>query len=166
MRLQHESQVLSAVIKDCGIEGQYLIETSTRIFSPSGKGEFISWDEINAKISAYRESYRELFNVKKETYDDWVLINNERYLFTPSLFNHQPILISQKQCDQLCDNDDERWSVFYWLTRPGFSQDFSQALIQIYAHCPAGPPQYGSIFYFKRTGDEWKFQSSYGLYSQ
>lgn len=166
MRSQYEPQIFSAVIQHYGIEGQFLVETSTTIFSPSGKGEIISWDEINAKIAAYREFYDGSFNVHKETYDDWISINNQSCLLTPLLCNHKLALISQKECNQLCDDDDERWSIFYWLTRPGFSQNFSQALIQIYAHCPGGPPQYGSIIYLERTGDQWEVKSSYGLYNQ
>jgi hypothetical protein len=166
MRSQHEPQVFSAVIRDCGIEGKYLVETSTTIFSPTVRGEAISWDEVNTKISAYSEFDDSSFSVKKDTYNDLVLMNNETYLFTPSLFNQQPILISETQFNQLNDDDNQRWSVFHWLTRPGFSPDFSQALIQIYAHCPSGPPQYGSILYLERTGERWVVKSSYGLYNQ
>ncbi|OUL22824.1 hypothetical protein [Nostoc sp. 106C] len=167
MRSQHESQVFSAVIKDCLIQGEYLIESSSKIFSPTGMGEVISWDKISfAKLSVCRSFFDGSYNVQKQTYDNWVLSNNQSCLLTPLIANPQVTLISQAKFDQLYDEHSQRWSIFYWLTRPGFSQDFSQALVQIMAHCPAGPPQYGSLLYLERTGKEWEVKSSYGLYNQ
>ncbi|BAY12639.1 hypothetical protein [Calothrix sp. NIES-2098] len=166
MRSQHEPQVYSAVIQNSVTDGEYLIESSSKIFSPTGMGEVISWDEISAKISAYREFYADCSNLQKETYEDWILINDRSYLLTPAIANPQFTLISSQQCNQLCNHHDYRWSIFHWLTRPGFSQDFSQAMIQITVHCPAGPPQYGSILYLERTTEKWEVKSSYGLYNQ
>ncbi|OUL36686.1 hypothetical protein BV372_06190 [Nostoc sp. T09] len=167
MRSQHEPEVFSAVINDYLSKGEYLIETSSKIFSPTGMGEIISWDKISfAKLSACRSFFDGSYKVHKETYDDWVLSNNQSCLLTPLIANPQVTLISQATCDQLFDEQNQRWSVFHWLTRPGFSQDFSQALIQITAHCPAGPPQYGSILYLERTSKQWEVKSSYGLYNQ
>lgn len=167
MRSQHESQVVSAVIQNYRMAGEYLIATSTKIFSPIAKGEVIPWDNIRfLQLSPCGSCFESAYNVKKETYDDWVTSNHQSSLLTPLLISDQLTLISEQQCQQLCDNDDYRWSVFYWLTRPGFSVDFSQALIQIYAHCPAGPPQYGSIVYLERMKDLWEVKSYFGLYNQ
>ncbi|MCF2150761.1 hypothetical protein IQ276_030925 [Desmonostoc muscorum LEGE 12446] len=105
-------------------------------------------------------------NLQKETYDNWISINNQPSLLTPFITNHQITLISQKESDRILNDYDYRWSIIYTLTRPGLSVDFSQALIQITAHCPAGPPQYGSLLYLECTGKQWEVKSSYGLYSQ
>ena len=167
MRSQHETQVYSAVIKYCQMEGEYLIETSSSIFSRTSTGEVIAWENISfAKLSSCGSFFDGAYNVQKATYDDWVLVNNQRYLLTPAIANSQVKLISQVEFNQLCDRHDYRWSVFHWLTRPGFSGDFSQAMIQITAHCPAGPPQYGSILYLERTDETWEVKSSHGLYNQ
>ncbi|MBD2214153.1 hypothetical protein H6G27_30440 [Nostoc linckia FACHB-104] len=167
MRSQHEPQVFSAVIQDYSMAGEYLIANSAAIFSPTAKGEVILWDNLKfLQISPCSSFFENAYNVKKETYDDWLVSNHQPSLLTPLLINDQLTFISEQQCQQLCNNYDYRWSVFYWLTRPGFSADFSQALIQIYAHCPAGPPQYGSIVYLERTEDVWQVKSSFGLYNQ
>jgi hypothetical protein len=167
MRSQHETQVLSTLIKGYQMEREYLIETSCSIFSPTGKGEIIAWENMSfAKLSSCRSFFDGVYNVQKATYDDWVLVNNQPYLFTQAIAHPQVKLISQAESDQLCADYDYRWSIFYRLTRPGFSPDFSQALIGITAHCPAGPPQFGSILYLERSDQTWETKSSYGLYNQ
>ncbi|MBD2516875.1 hypothetical protein H6G93_17990 [Nostoc sp. FACHB-973] len=105
-------------------------------------------------------------NLQKETYDNWISINNQPSLLTPFITNTQITLVSEKESDKILNDYDYRWSIIYTLTRPGLSVDFSQALIQITAHCPAGPPQYGSLLYLEITGEEWEVKSSYGLYNQ
>ncbi|MBX9259092.1 hypothetical protein H1Q63_35100 [Desmonostoc muscorum CCALA 125] len=105
-------------------------------------------------------------NLQKETYDNWISINNQPSLLTPFITNTQITLVSEKESDKILNDYDYRWSIIYTLTRPGLSVDFSQALIQITAHCPAGPPQYGSFLYLEITGEEWEVKSSYGLYNQ
>ncbi|MBH8551312.1 hypothetical protein I8751_02715 [Nostocaceae cyanobacterium CENA357] len=88
MRSQYETQVFSAVIKYSHMQGEYLIETSSSIFSltfPEGS-----------------------YNLQKDTYDDWVFINNQHNLLIPFIENHQVTLISQKKYNQLCEIPDHR----------------------------------------------------------
>ncbi|WGV25884.1 hypothetical protein [Halotia branconii] len=167
MRSQHEPQVFSAVIKDAGIERNFLDARSSSLITSTSLTPVLSWENLRLperlihgmKIIGFS-------NLQKETYEDWLSINNQPSCLTPLITNPHVTLISERQSEQIINNHDYRWSIIYTLTRPGFSIDFSQALIQITAHCPAGPPQYGSLLYLERTSEQWQVQSSYGLYNQ
>lgn len=164
MRATHEIQVFSAVIKDYRMEGEFLIETSAQVCIPYFS---LTWEDINfRKLSTCGSFFDGAYTLQKDTYDDWILINNQSELLTPFITNHQITLISPEKSDQMFNNPDDRWRVFYTLTRPGFAPDFSQALIQITAHCPAGPPQYGSLIYLEINHKQWEVKSSHGLYNQ
>jgi len=146
----------------------FLVETSNSylITSTSLKPD-ISWEFLRIpEILIHGMSIIGFPNLKKETYDDWISINNQPCLFTPFLTNPQTTLISNEESDRIFNDYNYRWSIIHTLSRPGLSVDFSQALIQITAHCPAGPPQYGSLLYLERTGEQWAVKSSYGLYNQ
>ncbi len=168
MRSQHEIQVLSAVIKDAGIEGNFLHEMSNDyLITSTSLVSDLSWENLRLPEKLiHGMKIMGFSNLQKETYDNWLLINHQPSLLTPLITNTHVTLISRKESDQIINNYDNRWSIIYTLTRPGLSVDFSQALIQITAHCPAGPPQYGSLLYLERTGEQWQVKSSYGLYNQ
>ncbi|WP_235116131.1 hypothetical protein [Desmonostoc muscorum] len=168
MRSQHESQVFSAVIKHSITEGDFLCEMSNSyLITKTSLKPDISWETLRIPETFIHGMRIVGFpNLQKETYDNWISINNQPSLLTPFITNHQITLISQKESDRILNDYDYRWSIIYTLTRPGLSVDFSQALIQITAHCPAGPPQYGSLLYLECTGKQWEVKSSYGLYSQ
>jgi hypothetical protein len=167
MRLQHEIDVFSAVIKDktYSMEGKFLIETSVEISSQNALGENICFKNLNfPKLSPCRSSFRGVHDLRQDTYDDWVSINNQRYLLAPWVKNHQLTLISKEEYNQYDLNGKYRYSSFYHLTRPGFSKDFSQALIQIYGHCPISHC-FGSIIYLERVSEQWCTLSVHGLYN-
>ncbi|MDF5710205.1 MAG: hypothetical protein PUP90_21685 [Nostoc sp. S4] len=168
MRSQHESQVFSAVIKHSRMEGEFLHEMSSNyLLTTTSLIPDISWENLRIpEILIYGMSIKGFPNLQKETYDNWLSINTQPSLLTPLITNPQITLISHKQSDEIVNDYDYRWSVIYTFTRPGLSVDFSQALIQITAHCPAGPPQYGSLLYLERTSEQWQVKSSYGLYNQ
>ncbi|MBW4673902.1 MAG: hypothetical protein KME52_07705 [Desmonostoc geniculatum HA4340-LM1] len=168
MRSQHESQVFSAVIKHSITQEDFLCEMSNSyLITKTSLKPDISWENLRIPETFIHGMRIVGFpNLQKETYDNWISINNQPSLLTPFITNHQITLVSEKESDKILNDYDYRWSIIYTLTRPGLSVDFSQALIQITAHCPAGPPQYGSLFYLEITGEEWEVKSSYGLYNQ
>jgi hypothetical protein len=166
MRSQSETQIISTLIKGHQMEKDYLIETSCSIFSPKGEGDIIAWENISfLKLSKCGSFFDGAYNVPKAAYDDWVLMNRERYLLKNAIAHPQVTLISNAEANRLCADYDYRWSTFYSLTRPGFSPDFSQALIELAGFCPHGP-QYSSILYLERTNQTWETKSSFGLFSQ
>ncbi|MBD2195961.1 MULTISPECIES: hypothetical protein [Calothrix] len=166
MRSQFETQIISTLIKGEQIGQDYLIETSCSIFSPKGDGEIIAWENMSfPKLSKCGSFFDGAYNVPKAAYDDWVLMNRERYLFKNAIANSQVTLISDAEANRLCADYNYRWANFYWLTRPGFSPDFSQALIQLAAYCPSSP-NYASILYLERNNNQWETKSSFGLYNQ
>lgn len=168
MRSQHESQVFSAVIKHSRMEGDFLDEISNNyLLTTTSLVPDISWENLRIpEILIHGMRIIGFPNLQKETYDNWLSINAQPFLLTPLITNPQITLISQKQSNEIINNYDYRWSVIYTLTRPGLSVDFSQALIQITAHCPAGSLQYGSLLYLEKTSEQWQVKSSYGLYNQ
>ncbi|MFN6570980.1 hypothetical protein [Dendronalium sp. ChiSLP03b] len=167
MRSQHEPQVFSAVIKHSQMEGEFLHEMSNNYLINKTSLKDITWENLCIpEMLIYGMRITGFPSLQKETYENWISMNNQTYLLTPFITNPQVTLISEEEFDKLGDKSGYGWSIFYTLSRPGFSQDFSQALIQITAHCPAGPPQYGSLLYLESTGEQWEVKSSYGLYNQ
>ncbi|WP_392532760.1 hypothetical protein [Nostoc sp. C117] len=168
MRSPHEPQIFSTVIKHSKIEGEFLREFSNNyVITKTSLMPDLSWENLRIpEILIHGMKIIGFPNLRKETYDNWISINKESSLLTPLIKNTQVTLISDEECEKVVNNPDYRWSVIYTLTRPGFSEDFSQALIQITAHCPAGPPQYGSLLYLESSGYRWEVKSSYGLYNQ
>ncbi|WP_414569142.1 hypothetical protein [Nostoc sp. CCY 9925] len=168
MRSPFESQVISAVINHSMRKEDFLVDMSNSylITSTSLKPD-ISWEFLRIpEILIHGMSIIGFPNLKKETYDDWISINNQPCLLTPFLTNPQIALISNEESDRIFNDYNYRWCIIHTLSRPGLSVDFSQALIQITAHCPAGPPQCGNLLYLERTGEQWAIKSSYGLYNQ
>ncbi|MEH1942343.1 MAG: hypothetical protein V7L01_19305 [Nostoc sp.] len=168
MRSQHEAQVFSAVIKYSRMEGEFLSEISNNyLITQTSLIPDLSWKNLNiSEIFIAGMRVMGFPNLRKETYDNWILINNQPSSLTPFITNPQVTLISREEWEKLENRTDYSWSIIFTLTRPGFSQDFSQALIQITAHCPAGPPQYGSLLYLEKTAEQWEVKLSYGLYNQ
>lgn len=166
LRSQHEIEVFSAVIKYAGIETEFLWEISSKPITNSSLQD-ITWENLQiAERFIHGMIILGFPHLLKETYDNWISINSQSSLLSDLIKNPQVTLISQAEFDTFLENPGYRWSIFYTLTRPGFSLDFSQALIQITAHCPSGPPQYGSLLYLERIGHIWEVKSSYGLYNQ
>ncbi|MDZ8187367.1 MAG: hypothetical protein RMX96_21275 [Nostoc sp. ChiSLP02] len=168
MRSQYEPQVLSAVIKHSMAKGDFLCEMSNSylITSTSLKPD-ISWEFLRIpEIFIHGMRIIGFPNLQKETYDNWISINTQPSSLTPLITNAHVTLISEQESNKILNDYNHRWSIIYTLTRPGLPLDFSQALIQITAHCPAGPPQYGNLLYLERTGKQWAVKSSYGLYNQ
>jgi hypothetical protein len=168
MRSPYEPQIFAAVIKHANIEGEFLREISNNyVMTTTSLIPDLSWENLRIPERLIQGmKIRGFPNLRQETYDNWISINNESFLLTPLIINPQVTLISEEEGEKLLSNPDYRWSIIYTLTRPGLSGDFSQALIQITAHCPAGPPQYGSLLYLENIGDRWEVKSSYGLYNQ
>ncbi|BDA76235.1 hypothetical protein CAL7716_104010 (plasmid) [Calothrix sp. PCC 7716] len=167
MRLQHEIDVFSAVIKDksYGISGIFLVEASVEILSQNLL-ENKSFENLNfQKLSTCGSYFTGVYDLQQETYDDWVSINNQTYSLAPWVKNHQLTLISEEEYNQYCLSGEYNSSGFYRLTRPGFSKNFSQALIQIYGYCPIAF-SFGSVIYLERVSEKWCTLSSYGLYNQ
>jgi hypothetical protein len=168
MRSQHEPEVYTAVIKDISyyMEGNFLIETSLGINFQNSQQIKDYWQNIRfPKRSPSGSDFQGSYSLQKDTYDDWVSINHQRYSLRSWLENHQITLISQESYDQWDVNKYYRYQSFYWLSRPGFSQDFSQALIKICCYCP-GSHDFGSLLYLESTDKQWQIKSSYGLYNQ
>jgi hypothetical protein len=168
MRLQHEEKVFSTVIRDrsYSIEGGFLIETSSEVAFQDDQSKIIFWNNINfPKLSPCGSFFQGSYNLQKNTYDDWVLINNQKCSLASWVENHPLTLISEEEYNQCNVNNNYLYHSFNWLTRPGFSQDFSQAIIRIYGYCP-GSHDYGSIVYLERISKQWHIKSSYGLYNQ
>ena len=168
MRSQHEPNVYTAAIKDrsYGMEGGFLIETSLGISFKNSQEIEDFWQNIRfPKRSPDRSYFQGSYSLQKDTYDDWVSMNNERYSLVSWLENHQITLIAQELYDQWDVNKNYAYQSFFWLSRPGFSQDFSQALIKICGYSP-GSHDFGSLLYLERTVKQWQIKSSYGLYNQ
>ena len=171
MRSQHEPEVYTAVIKDRRYgegmeEGGFLIETSLGINFHNNQAITDFWQTISfPKLSPSRDSFQGSYSLQKDTYDDWVSINNQRYSLISWVDDRQITLVSQELYDQCDVNKNYPYQSFYWLSRPGFSQDFSQALIKICGYCP-GSHDFGSLLYLERTDKQWQIKSSYGLYNQ
>ncbi|MBD2358889.1 hypothetical protein H6G41_30555 [Tolypothrix sp. FACHB-123] len=90
MRSQFETQIISTLIKGQQMGQEYLIETSCSIFSRKGDGEIITWEDISfPKLSKCGSFFDGAYNVSKATYDDWVLMNRERYLLKNAIANSQ-----------------------------------------------------------------------------
>jgi hypothetical protein len=164
MPLQHETEVFSVLMNR--MEGEFLIETSSQIALQDWQGKMILWDNISfPKLSPCGSFFEGSYNLQKDTYDDWVSINNQRCSLA-SLVDRQVLtLISEAEYGQYDVNKNYCYRSFYRLTRPGFSQDFLQAMIQICCYCP-GSHDYGSILYLERVSEQWHIKSSYGLYNQ
>jgi len=166
LRSQHEPEIFAAVVKYVGMAGEFLSEISDSVIKQTSLHD-ISWE--NLRIPEQRIFGMRILgfpHLKQETYDDWISINSQSSLLSLLINSPELNLISEREFRILINDYEYRWSIFYGLTRPGFSQDLSQALIQITAHCPAGPPQYGSLLYLEMINDQWQVQSSYGLYNQ
>lgn len=168
MRSQHEPHIYTAVIKDIsyGIEEEFLIETSIGIKFQNSQEIKDFWQNITfPKLSPSGSYFQGSYSLQKDTYDDWVSINNQRYSLGAWVENNQITLISQASYDQWDVNKYYPYRSFYWLSRPVFSQDFSQALIKISCYCP-GSHDFGSLLYLERSEKQWQIKSSYGLYNQ
>ncbi|MBD2612409.1 MAG: hypothetical protein RMY62_000480 [Nostoc sp. ZfuVER08] len=168
MRSQSESQVLAAVIKHSMRKEDFLVQTSNiYLITQTSLKPDISWEFLRIpEMFIYGMRIVGFPELQKKTYDNWISINNQPCLLTQFLTNPQITLISEKESERILNDYNHRWSIIYTLTRPGLSLDFSQALIQITAHCPAGPPQCGDLLYLEKTGEQWAVKSSYGLYNQ
>ncbi|MEJ6483891.1 hypothetical protein N0Y54_21655 [Nostoc punctiforme UO1] len=168
MRSQHEPQVFSAAIKNLIMQGDILCETSNNyLITKTSLIPDLSWDNLRIpEISIYGMSLIGFPHLRKETYDNWIFINSQPSFLTPLMTNSQVNLISKEDLKKLENRTDHLWSTIYTLTRPGFSQDFLQALIQITGYCAAIPCSYGNLLYLESTGEQWQVKSSYGLYNQ
>lgn len=164
MRSQHEPEVYNAAIK--GMERGFFIETSLGISFPSNPQIKDIWQNISfSKLSPSGSSFQDSYSLQKDTYDNWISTNNQRYSLGSWLEDRKITLIYQESYEQWDVNKYYSYQSFYWLSRPGFSQDFFQALIKICCYCP-GSHDFGSLLYLERTDKQWEIKSSYGLYNQ
>jgi hypothetical protein len=168
MRSQHESQVFSAVIKYARMEGDFLRKISNNyVITKTSLMPELYWENLRLpEILIHGMKIIGFPHLQKDTYENWISINNQPCLLTPFITNPQVTLVSEEEFKKLGNGPDYSWSMLYTLTRPGFSQDFSQALIQIIGHCPRLPSGYGSLLYLESTSNQWEVKSSYGLYNQ
>jgi hypothetical protein len=168
MRSQHEPKVFSAVIKNSIMAGEILCEISNNyLITKTSLMPDISWNNLRIpEISIYGMRIIGFPHLRKETYDNWISINYQSSFLTPFITNPEVTLVSKEELEKLRTGTDYSWSMIYTLTRPGFSQDFSQALIQITGYCAAISCSYGNLLSLESTGDQWQVKSSYGLYNQ
>lgn len=137
------------------MNGEYLCVTPASIANKS-PGEIYSWEDL----------YSEQFPVSEELYKNWVS-QNAKVISWESLSVETGItFFSENELENLSANEQNRWSVFYTISQPGISTDKKNALIQVTAYCPAGPPNYGSIFLLEKNNTGWCVAFSYGLYNQ
>ncbi|MEA5568124.1 hypothetical protein [Anabaena sp. UHCC 0399] len=173
MRSLEEPKLLSAFIQHDGqLQGALLIKKSSGIISTDSEGKITSWGNLSSRKWFWHQNIfgnittnGNLYPLKKDTYDDWVLINKQPSLLQDFLGDNQVNFISEEQYNQLRNDYEHRWTCFYWLTRPGFSQYFSQAIIQLAFYCPSAC-HYASIFHLQKISNRWEVNSSYGLYNQ
>lgn len=96
MRLHHETQVFSTLLKHFPSYGEYLIATSHEINFITGSGELLSWKNIKfLKLSVCGSFFEGSYTLQQDSYDDWVLINQQPCLLTSFITNKHVNVISQ-----------------------------------------------------------------------
>ncbi|OCQ90434.1 hypothetical protein BCD64_27565 [Nostoc sp. MBR 210] len=165
MRSQHETEIFATLIESYSMAGEYLLEESSSVIIKTSLKD-ITWENLRIKeTEIYGMKISGFPDLKKETFDNWISINSQPSLLSSLINNPKVNLLSSAEYENLFNQYDRRWSMFYTFTRPGFSDDFSQALIQMTAFCPI-TPQYGNLLYMERSGNKWETKLSYGLFSQ
>ncbi|MBD2476630.1 MULTISPECIES: hypothetical protein [Nostocaceae] len=165
MRSQHETEIFATLIENYSIAGEYLLEESGSVITKTSLKD-ITWENLRIKeTEMYGMRILGFPELQKDTFDNWISVNTQPSLLSLWINNPKVNLLSRAEYHNLFNQDDHRWSMFYTLTRPGLSDDFSQALIQLTAFCPI-TPQYGNLLYMERTGNKWETKLSYGLFNQ
>jgi hypothetical protein len=99
MRSLYEPQIFAAVIKYSNIEGEFLREISNNyVMTTTSLIPDFSWENLRIPerlIQGMR--IRGFPNLRQETYDNWISINNESFLLTPLIKNPQVTLISEEE---------------------------------------------------------------------
>lgn len=106
------------------------------------------------------------FPITEEIYNRWQAQNQNPIFLRELSFDLDINFFSQTNLNSILQGDRNRWSVFYTITRPGISEDKQSGIIQVTAFCPAGPPNYGTIYYLQKINSTWNISGNYGLYNQ
>jgi hypothetical protein len=114
-----------------------------------------------------RDIQKQDTSVAESTYHNLLARNQESSLIQ-ELFDEQwqSCIVSDAESQAFCENYDYRWSIHYCFSRVGFSADSQQALIYVTMHCPAGPPQCGTVYFFTWAQNNWQYKNSFGVYNQ
>lgn len=155
MLTKTESGILLGAIKHARMEDSFLKDTSADIIKKDSD-ELYLWKDL----------YSNDFPLSEDVYEDFLLKNSKPISFLPFTEDVQVKFFQEKDFTMLADSEQDRWSIFYSLSRPGISIDEKNALIQITAYCPAGPPNYGSIYLLEKTESDWVVKFNFGLYNQ
>ena len=150
-----EHKVMLSLLNYTKAEGNFLEEFSSQIIKKK-ENIFFSLEDL----------YSLQFPISKDLFENWIQINNKPISFLTLKESFNIKICSSGEFDSLFHKDENRWSVFYSISRPGFSENGDYALIQITAHCPAGPPNYGSLYLLEKNDSIWIVNYSYGIYNQ
>ena len=112
----------------------------------------------------FNDLYSKDFPISESLYKNWINNNRESSELGEYAEELRIRYISWMEFDTYSKQDGNHWSILYSLTRPGVHEN--KAMIQITAHCPAGPPNYGSIFLLENQNSGWKVTHNFGLYNQ
>ncbi len=144
-----EIEIIQKIILHSQMKDDYLLERSIRI-APNSSGNEFSFSEFQSAS----------FPVSEDVFHDWKEKNQNPIEFYSLPTELGVSIISQEKFDQI----QNHWKVLYTLTRPGYTD--KSAIIQITAYCPAGPPNYGSIYLLQKEKNQWKISHTLGLYNQ
>jgi hypothetical protein len=152
-----ESEILVCAMRHARMEGGSVQVTSSEIARKDSK-EIFSWKDLHSRD----------FPISKELYEDWILKNKEPISFTANDFpkDLHITIVTWEQFNSYSMIDGNSWSIYYTLTKPEISPDENTAIVQVTAYCPAGPPNYGSIFLLEKTDSIWNVKFNFGLFNQ
>lgn len=146
-----EIQILKNLTKTLRVKHDYL-EINSNSIAPKSERENFTYEDL----------FSPTFPVKKEVFHDWIHRNQSKVSFESIQTELGVNLITLQQFENL----EEKWSVFYSYTRPGFVESLGQALVQVTAYCTAGPPNFGTIYLLERQERTWEVSGTFGLYNQ
>lgn len=150
-----ESDILFGAMKHARVEGEYIQITSSTIAKREGN-EIYTWENIHSNE----------FPVSNELYENWVFKNKEPISLDNFSGDIKVNFTTWNEFDSISSASQKAWSILYSFSRPGISNDEKNALVQITAFCPSGPPNYGSIFLLEKSTSGWIVKFNYGLYNQ
>jgi hypothetical protein len=136
----------------CSITKEDILDSSNgRLYSDDEK-KIISFDSINFSPHIIPISLYEDWLKKNETLNEWTRFSEVSELTFMNLNQFEEY------------QEKSKWSVFYQISFPGIFENL--AMIQLTAYCPAGPPNYGSIYLLESKNKNWNVVSNFGLYNQ
>lgn len=155
MLSQTETEVLFTAVAHARISGEFLQNISAPPVHRDDGSAF-----------ARHDLYSPDFPVSEDAFTAFIKNNQVAQLFADFPPDMQIELYAPQTFASLSAAEENRWRVFFTLSRPGVSQDEQSALMQVTAHCPAGPPNYGSIYLLQKSPAGWQVKFNFGLYNQ